>query len=214
MYVSHRHKLIFVRPPKTAGTSTEQFLIDNLCDPDAIYSPDPYVNRVGSLADSITEKYLEAHEFKHMTLQQIVNEGIVTEDQANQYDVFCVIRNPIDRQLSSYFHMKRHYFHGDISLEDYRSISKRGSKFQGVPYSGRNQVDYLKLNGNIVGKFWLFENIQSLAIQYLESKGIKPTTMPKHMVFHDNLDLLLEDSDIEDLQSIYAEDFEIYGNLY
>ena len=214
MYVSHKYNLIFVRPPKTGGTSIEQFFVDNLPDPDAIYGPDNHAERVGSMSESITEKYLEAHEYKHMTLQQIVDEGIVTEDQANQYDVVCVIRNPIDRQLSSYFHMKRHYFPGEVSLEDYRIISNRGQKLRGVPYSDRNQVDYLKLNGNLVGEFWLFENMELLATQYVVSKGIQPGAMPKYLVTDDTPVLLLEESDIDDLQSIFAEDFKVYGNLY
>lgn len=212
MYVSHKYNLIFVRPPKTAGTSIEQFLIENLADPDAIYSPDITVKRPGSLDDSITKKYLDAHEYKHMTLQQLLDEGIVNGMQATQYDVFCVIRNPIDRQLSSYLHMKRYYFPGDISVEDYRIISNRGQRMRGVPYTDRQQVDYIKLNNKIVGKFWLYEDIETQVSQYLLSKGITPGQMPNYLAT-ETPEPLFEQSDIDDIKALFPEDFEIYANM-
>lgn len=136
MIVSHRHRFIFIKTVKTAGTSIEVFLSPH-CGPHDVLTPivphvEPHearnhagyfnplpellgpriVPRRRTLRDLLRRRRF----FNHMParLARARLPGRVWDG----YFTFCVERNPWDKTLSHY-HMLRHRAGGSLSLDDY-----------------------------------------------------------------------------------------------
>ena len=86
--ISHKHKFIFIHIPKTAGTSIEQALRDETCQ----LLPGEWAAGRGLHAP-----------LNHLTLQELVDYGILTPAQLKSYFKFCFVRNPWDRLISEIF---------------------------------------------------------------------------------------------------------------
>ena len=116
MPVSHSHKTIFVHIPKTAGSSIEKALqihgSDNLGSLD-LNQRILFGSRIWKLKSwCIRDKALQ-----HLTANQIRRE--LGHQTFEQYFKFSVIRNPYDRVISDWFHMKRRFKDPDLTLEGY-----------------------------------------------------------------------------------------------
>ena len=115
MIVSHRHKFIFLKTNKTAGTSIE-IALSSYCGPEDIITPisdeDEKIRlnlgypgpqncklesivRSGSSRDGVQEYY------NHMPAQEIML--LLGPEVWNSYFKFCFERNPWDRAVSLYY---------------------------------------------------------------------------------------------------------------
>jgi hypothetical protein len=106
--VSHRHRFIFVKTLKTAGTSIEVFL-SQICGPDDIVTPilphvEPHVPR--------------NHDgfYNHMPATDIRTR--VGPDVWRTYFKFCVERNPWDKTLS-FYHMQNVREGGGLTFDEF-----------------------------------------------------------------------------------------------
>lgn len=122
MIISHRHKFIFVKTRKTAGTSLQEALAQ-LCGPDDVITPTGiwdgnygpqnfhgFVNPIPYLLDKPRRHDVsrilyrtKAREriFDHMYLYELYR---LKESRAwRGYHKFCVERNPWDKIVSRYF---------------------------------------------------------------------------------------------------------------
>jgi hypothetical protein len=106
--ISHRHRFIFVKTLKTAGTSIEVFLSQH-CGPDDVATP--------------ILPHVEPHRprnydgfFNHIPAAAIRDR--VGPDIWRTYFKFCVERNPWDKTLS-YYHMANAREGGELSFEQY-----------------------------------------------------------------------------------------------
>jgi hypothetical protein len=94
MIISHKHKFIYFKAKKVAGTSTEILLSDLVNDTD-IVTPI-------SKGDSPTHKPRNYNGFaNHSPPLRIKNK--IGEDKFNSYFKFITVRNPFDRVVSWYF---------------------------------------------------------------------------------------------------------------
>jgi hypothetical protein len=112
MIISHRHRFIFVKTLKTAGTSVEVFLSRH-CGPDDILTP--------------IEPHVEPHRprnhegyFNHMPAADIRER--VGREIWSSYFKFCVERNPWDKTLS-YYHMMNHRRGGGLTFDQFLAES-------------------------------------------------------------------------------------------
>ena len=96
MYLSKKHKLLFVAVPRTSSNSVQRALLHSeIADPsDVVYSlKNP--NDTASIA-----RY-------HMRPSGLVSEGILSADEIAEYTAFGFVRDPMERWVSSIF-LARH----------------------------------------------------------------------------------------------------------
>ena len=125
MIISHKHRFIFIKTSKTAGTSIEVFLSPH-CGEDDVVTPiiphvEPHVARNHSglwnpLPELISNRFKFArHTWRDLRhRRKFVNHlparnvrGRVPKDVWNGYFKFCVERNPWDKTLSHYHMVSR-----------------------------------------------------------------------------------------------------------
>ena len=121
MIVSHKHKFIFLKTNKTAGTSVE-IALSRFCGADDILSPVTPVDeekrkREGyrgaqnyaeslppgrALVNRLLRRPVEKRKFyNHMPAQELM--PLLDESVWKSYYKFCIERNPWDRAVSAYF---------------------------------------------------------------------------------------------------------------
>lgn len=217
MYISHKYKLIFLRSPKTASSSLSEFFIKNIPDPDAIYTPVEDSNIQGTLSQDIINRYKTNYKFYHFTLQDIIDNNIITKEQALSYRSICVIRDPIDRQKSFYYFYKKWKQPGSqASIEQYNAWTHEGP-FIGEPNSGILQSSFLKIDNKIAGEYWLYQNFHNDLSQLMRELNLSVTHMlPQHKTdFRKNRDNEIEFNEFatDNLNKFFGSDVKLYNEL-
>ena len=122
MIISHKHKFIFIKTNKTAGTSIE-LALSKFCGPDDIITPfnpeDEELRRCLGLPGpqnyrpslwpldvlgDIERKPYEKEEFQfynHISSREIIE--FIGKNNWHNYYTFCFERNPWDRVISHYY---------------------------------------------------------------------------------------------------------------
>ena len=217
MYISHKYKLIFLRTPKTASSSLSEFFIKNIPDPDAIYTPVEDSNIEATLSKDIINKYKIHFKYYHFTLQDLVENNIITPTQAKSYKSIAVVRDPVDRQKSFYYFYKR-WNNPKVppSIEEYNSWTRKGP-FDGEPNSGILQSDILKYNNEIHGDYWLYENINNELNKLMHDLHIEVTHMlPQHKTdFRKNRrnEIVFDDMAMDNILKYFGPDVTLYNEL-
>lgn len=149
MIVSHKHRFIFVKTLKTAGTSMEVFL-SQFGGPGDIFTP---------ILPHVEPHLPRNHDgfFNHMPAYEIRER--VGDAVWNGYFKFCVERNPWDKVLS-YYHMMSHRQNGLLSFDHFLSGTDfpiNYPKYTDLHDPGRIIVDrvlrYESLNAELAAVF-------------------------------------------------------------
>lgn len=89
----------FLRIPKNASSSLSEFFIRNFCSKEDIFTE---VNDCGipshNVPQELIRKYAHKYRFIHLTLQELINNNMLTEEKARSMQNIGVIRNPYERQ--------------------------------------------------------------------------------------------------------------------
>lgn len=216
MYLSHKYKFLFLRTPKTASSSLSDFFIRNIDDPDAIYTEVEDSNLPGTLDESIVSKY-RPYAFYHFTLEQLITEGVITEEQALEYDCFALLRDPIERAKSFYyFYKKFRNPRGEASLAEYKTWTTNGV-FNNDSNSSIIQADLLSLRGNLVGKYWLYENLEKELSNFMFHRRLRiDYPVPNHKTDTRKIkknEIEFDEKSIAELRDHFKKDFELYEKL-
>jgi hypothetical protein len=109
MLVSHRHKFIYTKTRKTAGSSVESYF-EPFCMPEGKWTQrhfrDEYVSAAGIVGfRGSRAKRGDAYWRNHLPARLIRRR--LGEDIWRSYFKFCVIRNPFEKAISAFYHQHR-----------------------------------------------------------------------------------------------------------
>ena len=127
MIVSHKHKFIFIKTQKTAGTSLEVDL-NRVLGPDDVATPiSPPVE--GHQPQNYAFKkfgFIPKRFSNHMAAAKV--KKLVGDEVFNDYFVFCVEREPVDKFISFYSMLKKSPDHNkgydDLTWEKYLELNR------------------------------------------------------------------------------------------
>lgn len=108
MIISHKHKFIFIKTVKTAGTSIEIFLSQQCGLSDVVTPVFPHIEPHIARNHEGFYNHMPAYEIRHKIDPQIWR----------SYFKFCVERNPWDKTLS-YYHMMNHRRAHGLEFKDF-----------------------------------------------------------------------------------------------
>jgi len=121
MIISHKHKYIFIKIAKTAGTSTEIYF-ENLSFSHEIEHIQPeLINEEGIVGFRGSNKAKQDQQptwYNHITLPKI-KKTLNNDKLFNEYFKFSITRNPWDRVVSAY-----HHFYPQLSFNEYITSGK------------------------------------------------------------------------------------------
>ena len=164
MIISHKNKFAFFRNPKTASTTAEIML--RLCgkfDPavdvmsSSIYFQLPYTNLPKNIEHPPTPFAPSLLHLSrrciHWGPEQAVTGGLITIEQLREYKTYAFIREPKQRCISAFAHMRRNHVIPEMMKEDIRN-----NYFWGL--AGRPQVDYFLIDGEMVVEPLFFDRFE------------------------------------------------------
>lgn len=94
MYLSKKHKLLFIAVPRTASNSVHRVLLDADLSADVVYG-------LNGPHDT------DAIAAYHSSPSSLIDSGIITADDLDTYTAFGFVREPLERWVSSIF-LARH----------------------------------------------------------------------------------------------------------
>ena len=231
MIISHKHKFIFIKTRKTAGTSLEIALGDH-CGPKDIITrismEDERVRRKISLRGAqnyrISFAFYTWQDWKnllikgrfkrfenHDTAEKI--KSFITEEQWNDYFKFCFERNPWDKMVSHYYWKKS--FYQLVNFEEYISRGESG-KITGF-LETINSRDQYSLDGKVaVDKIYKYEEMDQALSDITSRLGLSnPLKMPnyrakgQHREEKQDMRSLLNDDHIQWIAEKFAQEIEL-----
>lgn len=156
MVICNKYNFIFLRIPKNASTSLAAWFVSNCCDSTDRYTQINDANvKTRNISEDVLKKHKDKYHFIHMTLQELINDNVISYDEAIKKDVIGVFRNPFHRQLSLFF-----FLSGDKSPERFRNVFRNGCHESDIS-NKITQSNYIKINDQIHDnvKIWNYENI-------------------------------------------------------
>lgn len=217
MYLSHKYKFLFLRVPKTASSSLSEFFIKNIPDKDAIYTDVVDSGIPGTLDKGMFDfSRHEKFRYLHLTLTELLDKNIITEEQALSYRCVAVLRDPIDRQKSFYhFYKNWKSKYIDVSIDDYLRLAPNGF-FPHEPNSKIPQTDFLSINNTIIGEYWLYENINQSLQTFMSEIGVNikfPLSSHKSNFRKKQTEIDFDEHCIDKLKAHFYNDFELYEKM-
>ncbi len=227
MILSHKHRFIFIKTNKTAGTSVEIALAKH-CGPDDIITPigadDEEIKRElgypgpqnykGAVERGLVAGFM--HRFAKKKKERFYNHMPASEikeridgDVWRDYFKFCVERNPWDRVVSLYYWRTKDK-QPPPTIEEY--IASKG------PYSlKRKGIGLYTIGGEIVvDKVCLFENLAEDLEEVRKIVGIpEPLELPraksKFRPAKKSYQEALGGKERERIAKLFSEEIELFG---
>ena len=197
MLISHKNKFIYSRATKTGSSSAQAALAEaGITGPEDVisgYKNDPkegFLGKPQNIPNWSLEDYLSfspygvpedfqnqklpnagAHVFTgHLTPEEMVLSGLVTEDQLFSYEVFGFIREPVDRWFSAYFFESSLVGRNKDPMEDILERIENDNMYIQV-FLDRPMSSWFTYQGEQVGKAYDFKSIDKVLKDLIERKG-------------------------------------------
>jgi hypothetical protein len=217
MLINHTKKYVYLRVPKTGSTSFESQLIEEVDNKDDVsHSSIPFC--------SIAAKnwvYPLGLNRAHITPEEIQN---MMNVDITEYDIYGVLRHPVDRFLSRAFHLE--YFNS----EDNKNTTKPGTTLdknlvaekwlktfdEQTIHSPENvmfwsQQKWLVFRGELINNLFLYENISDMMKKITGNSTLRYNYRGLARVDKSYEDL---DADLtQQIIKIYASDYGLYNSL-
>ena len=207
MIVSHKHRFIFLKTRKTAGTSLE-IALSRLCGPDDIITPisdrDEVLRKeLGGRGPQNCEPTSGRAPVNHMPASGV--RRLVGPEVWDEYFTFAVERNPWDQVASSYSYSNRR-----------RRWNVQFGAFVRSPRLdklARNQHIY-RLGGQVaVDRVCLFESLDRDVAEVCDLLGLPPLELPhaKASPNRRHYRELYDPSDVEVVRRVFSKTIETFG---
>lgn len=216
MVICDTHNFMFLRIPKNASSSLAEFFVRNFCGPQDKYTE---VNDCGirshNVPPQLIQKYRDRYRFIHLTLQELIDNNIITREDAYKKQNIGVIRNPLDRQLSLYFFLKKRK---NVSPAEFRKLFENGCHVTDTS-NLILQTDYVSIDREDVGTWWSYESVGEKLEQFVKNKSVnvqkglqkyKSNIRPKK---NDLFEQYYDQKTIDAVRRYYEKDFEKYYEL-
>jgi hypothetical protein len=213
MVVSYSNNFIFLRVPKNASSSLAEYFVRNKCNKeiDMWTSVNDCGIKENKVPKDVIKKYAYHYRHIHLTLQELVDNALITPTEASDMTKIVVMRNPLHRQLSLFFFLCRNQKRNNTP-EEFRKMFANG-KHESDTNNVYTQTEYAKLDGVIADNvdFWKYEDIGLKISDKLST--FKSNTRPKK-----DIDKLVveyyDDATRQAVLDYYAEDMKIYESLH
>ena len=145
MIISVKHRFIFIKTRKVAGSSLEKYLIDKLVDKKTDIHTGTSTNEYSSNNISRKDGGSVSGHLAIIDIARILNKSI--SELVSNYFIFSVERNPFDKCVSAFFFKKNQY-----------------DSFKTYLYSKKFPKDWNKytINNNIIGTVYKYENFTKM----------------------------------------------------
>jgi hypothetical protein len=228
MIVSHKHKFIFIKTNKTAGTSIE-IALSRYCGRKDIVTPvtrrdekarrklgytgcrnylaPPWEYSRNDLSMLLTAHKLKKKYYNHMPAREIRER--IGEDIWNSYFKFCFERNPWDRMVSLYFWLNRKNDDAP-SMKEFLDSDK-------PDLLKRRGIDAYRIDGKIaVDKICRFEHLQEDLDAVCKQVGIPgrlelPHAKSGHRKDKKNYRTIITESDRDRIAEMFKDEIELMG---
>jgi len=208
MVISFSNDIIFLRVPKNASSSLAEYFVKNYCNDQDIWTA---VNDCGirnhGISNNIIKKYSKQTKYIHLTLQEIVDEQIISKEQAQKMKKIIVLRNPLHRQLSLYFFLSK-LRRTKPTVKDFQHVFRLGKHESDINNEWR-QMDYVKLDGCVTDnvEIWKYEDIANhIQFPIQKHKSDKRPQTDINLLVEEYYDNATKEAVIE----YYKEDIEKY----
>lgn len=215
MVISNEKKFIYLRVPKTGSTSVSVFLYEQLPLEKTIIrlvdrSPILYKEESGNIKygyfDNTHNNYNITNGI-HATLEDIAHSNLL-HYPLEDYDIYAVCRNPVDRFLS-FYNMMSKVDNVDI-LSSYSVFKDYMNMFEAKP-----QTTWLLHNNLPINKIFLYDDIVSLVSEIAKKYNIIEVSKFKDYSFRKYPPKItsIPKKALEFVQVYWASDFELYNSL-
>jgi hypothetical protein len=150
-----RLKFNFINVPKNASTSIRRFFIDNVVQPEDMYSNyyesfEPFI----AWNQNMPLKHVEN---SHMDVTYAIENGLLDQNET----IVGVIRHPIERVLSLYLYRAKQGWVKTPSISDFRNSVRPYGYYPDRLSQNKLQSSFLEYKGQNIGTWWLFDNIET-----------------------------------------------------
>lgn len=211
MIVSHKHKFVFIKTAKTAGTSIE-IALSKFCGDDDIITPiipeDEELRK--SLGYRTAQNYttLEGEDIRpHISARRV--RRLISRRVWDQYYTFCFERNPWDKIVSLYYY--RFQKEPRPSINDFIK-SEQNKRFR------RKGFDLYTIKGSIVvDRVCLYESLEEHLNDVLHNKlGIQesielPRAKGNLRPANTSYQELLDPESVDIITRLFSEEIQLFG---
>lgn len=229
MIISHKHKFIFLKTRKTAGTSIE-FGLRSICGPRDVITrtnrrgenkamrfgvPPAQNNKIPFKEYDFLDWFSLVMRRERKNIHQHVGASYikrkVTDEVWNTYFKFCFDRNPFDKVISYFYWLKKNG-KGFDSITQFLLSDK---------IKNMNSYDLYSINNNVVDKIYKYEYLDESICELSDTIGlteklklpiIKPKANSRLDKRHYREVLTKEDRDI--IESLYAREIALLSYTY
>lgn len=174
MFINYTKKYIFLSVCKTGSTSIQTTLIDNK-------ESDEVAHTSNALPEKTYESFNVPKDYTkgHPNLTEALNLGILTQEQIQEFQIFGVLRDPIDRFVSqAYFSLKNSidYDVNKVVNEWFRTRESTYSKVDDDINEKKHQTHWLLFNDKPISNIILYEDIDDIIFKITGKK----VQLPNH----------------------------------